>query len=370
MRSGRALGFGKMGRKENGDGGSFACETTSVPIFPVFLCDTTPSPFSPPPVPTPDDHHETLTALVPLDHAGRRFDQALAELFPQFSRSRLAAWIKDGNALLDGRTLRPRDAVQGGETVSLTVVREVHGSDAPEDLPLTLLHQDADVLVVDKPVGLVVHPGAGNPTGTLVNALLHHFPELSLLPRAGIVHRLDKDTSGALIVARTLEAHTSLVAQLAERSIHRRYEAVVLGVLVAGGTVDAPIGRHPHDRLRMAVVEDGKQAVTHYRVRARYRAHTRLQVDLETGRTHQIRVHMAHIGHPLLGDAPYGGGRRLPKGASPELVEALRGFRRQALHAERVEFAHPASGAPVVAESPRPADLAALIRTLAADTPG
>ena len=310
---------------------------------------------------------ETLTATVALEHAGLRFDQALAALFPQFSRSRLTGWIRDGHALLDGRVPRPRDVVRGGETVSVRVQRTVQGHDRPEAIPLSLLHEDAAVLVVDKPVGLVVHPGAGNPTGTLVNALLHRFPELAALPRAGIVHRLDKDTSGALIVARTLEAHTALVAQLAERSIHRRYEAVVLGVLVAGGTVDAPIGRHPHDRLRMAVVEDGKPAVTHYRVRARYRAHTRIQADLETGRTHQIRVHLAHVGHPLLGDGAYGGARRPPKGAAPELVALLQGFRRQALHAERVAFAHPVSGEPVAATSPRPADLAALIAELERD---
>jgi len=312
----------------------------------------------------------TLQAQVPEAAAGERLDKVLAELFPEYSRSRLAAWIKAGDVLLDGRAARPRDAVRGGETVQVQARLAAVTHSAPQPIALTLLYEDAEVLVVDKPAGLVVHPGAGNPHGTLVNALLHRDPALETLPRAGIVHRLDKDTSGALIVARTPRAHAALVEQLAAREIHRQYEAVANGVLVAGGSVDAPLDRHPVDRLKRAVVEGGKPAVTHYRVRERYRAHTRLECRLETGRTHQIRVHLAHVRHPLVGDPLYGGTPRLPKAATPALAEAIRGFRRQALHAERVQFAHPVTGATVVAESRRPADLEHLIAVLREDAQG
>jgi 23S rRNA pseudouridine1911/1915/1917 synthase len=307
------------------------------------------------------------SARVPMALAGQRLDAAMASMFPEFSRSRLAAWIKDGAAQLDGRPAQPRAAVRGGEEVRIDAQLEPVSSAGPEPIPLSLLHVDEHLLVVDKPPGLVVHPGAGNPTGTLVNALLHFDPALAALPRAGIVHRLDKDTSGCLLVARTLQAHAALVAQLAERDIHRQYEAVVVGALVAGGTVDAPIDRHASDRLKMTVRAGGRPAVTHYRLRQRFRAHSLLQVQLETGRTHQIRVHMAHIRHPIVGDPLYGGGLRLPKGASDALVEALRSFQRQALHAERLAFEHPLSGEPIVAEAPRPADLQRLVEALAAD---
>lgn len=310
---------------------------------------------------------EVRELILPIECAGLRFDQALAEALPEFSRSRLAAWIKAGDALIEGRTGKPKEPVNGGERVRLTVRMETVEHAAPQDIALDLLYQDADLLVVNKPAGLVVHPGAGNPAGTLVNALLHFDERLNALPRAGIIHRLDKDTSGALVIARTPQAHASLVEQLAAREVHRQYECVVYGVLVAGGTVDAPLDRHPVDRLRRAVVEDGKPAVTHYRVRQRFRAHTLLQVNLETGRTHQIRVHMAHIRHPLLGDPLYGGGLKLPKGASPEFIEALRAFKRQALHAERIAFAHPRSGESIDVEAPRPADLQVLLDALAAD---
>ena len=310
---------------------------------------------------------EVRELTLPIECAGLRFDQALAEALPEFSRSRLAAWIKAGDALIEGRTAKPKEPVNGGERVRLTVRLETVEHAAPQDIALDLLYQDADLLVVNKPAGLVVHPGAGNPAGTLVNALLHFDERLNALPRAGIIHRLDKETSGALVIARTPQAHASLVEQLAAREVHRQYECVVYGVLVAGGTVDAPLDRHPVDRLRRAVVEDGKPAVTHYRVRQRFRAHTHLQVNLETGRTHQIRVHMAHIRHPLMGDPLYGGGLKLPKGASPEFIEALRAFKRQALHAERIAFAHPRSGETIDVEAPRPADLQALLDALAAD---
>ena len=306
-------------------------------------------------------------AVVPDSAAGRRLDQVIAELFPEHSRSRLAGWIKSGDVLLDGARVRPRDAVHGGERIEVAAVDSVQTVAEAEDIPLQILHEDAHLLVLDKPAGLVVHPGAGNPGGTLMNALLHHDPALERLPRAGIVHRLDKDTSGVMVVARTLQAHTALVAQLSARYVHRQYLAVVVGALVSGGTVDAPIDRHPRDRLKMGVREDGKPAVTHYRLRERFRAHTALECRLETGRTHQIRVHMAHLKHPIVGDPLYGGSLRLPKGASDTLVAALRGFRRQALHAQVLEFEHPVGGAPLRCEAPLPDDLLGLLAALRED---
>jgi 23S rRNA pseudouridine1911/1915/1917 synthase len=306
-------------------------------------------------------------AVVPDEAAGRRFDAVLAELFPEYSRSRLSEWIKSGDALLDGRPVRPRDPVRGGEAVTLTVVLEVQTLAAPEDIALDILYEDDAVFVLDKPAGLVVHPGAGNPDGTLVNALLHRDPALANLPRAGIVHRLDKDTSGVMVVARTLPAHTALVEQLSARGVHRQYLAVVVGALVSGGTANAPIDRHPRDRIRMAVRDDGKDAITHYRLRERFRAHTALECRLETGRTHQIRVHMAHLKHPIVGDPLYGGPVKLPRGATPDLIERLRGFKRQALHAETLEFAHPISGEPIRCTAPVPADLRSLMDALRDD---
>ncbi len=306
-------------------------------------------------------------AQVPFEAAGQRVDRVVAELFPEYSRSRLSEWIKAGQLTLDGRELRPRDAVRGGEEVVLQAELDAATNAQPEAIALSVLHEDEHLLVIDKPAGLVVHPGAGNPAGTLVNALLHHDSKLALLPRAGIVHRLDKETSGALIVARTLEAHTALVAQLAAREVHRQYVAIVNGRLIAGGTVDAPLDRHPIDRLRRAVREDGKPAVTHYRVRERYRIHSLIECVLETGRTHQIRVHMAHVRHPLVGDGLYGGSLRLPRGASEATVAALRGFRRQALHAERVAFTHPIHGDALDIAAPAPADFEALAAALRAD---
>lgn len=309
-----------------------------------------------------------LQAIVPDSSAGRRFDAVLAELFPDYSRSRLSAWIKSGDALLDGHQARPRDPVRGGETLTLSVVLDIQTHSEPEDIPLDVLYEDAHVFVIDKPAGLVVHPGAGNPAGTLVNALLHRDPSLNALPRAGIVHRLDKDTSGVMVVARTLPAHTALVEQLSSREVHRQYLAVVVGALVSGGTANLPIDRHPRDRIRMAVRDDGRDAVTHYRLRERFRAHTLLECRLETGRTHQIRVHMAHLKHPIVGDPMYGGPLKLPKGATAELVEALRGFKRQALHAETLEFAHPITGEPVRCTAAVPADMQQLVAELRADT--
>jgi 23S rRNA pseudouridine1911/1915/1917 synthase len=309
-----------------------------------------------------------LQATVPDSAAGRRFDAVLAELFPDYSRSRLAGWIKSGDALLDGREVRPRDPVRGGETVTLNAALEVQTHSEPEDIALDVLYEDEHVIVINKPPGLVVHPGAGNPAGTLVNALLHRDPSLNTLPRAGIVHRLDKDTSGVMVVARTLQAHTALVEQLSSREVHRQYLAVVVGSLVSGGTANAPIDRHPRDRIRMAVREEGRDAVTHFRLRERFRAHTLLECRLETGRTHQIRVHMAHLKHPIVGDPLYGGPLKLPKGATETLIAELRGFKRQALHAEKLEFIHPVSGEPVRCSAPIPTDMRLLIDALHEDT--
>ncbi len=311
---------------------------------------------------------EILIARVPSEAAGQRFDQVLANLFPDYSRSLLSRWIKSGQALLDGREVRPSHSVSGHEQVELRAEAQRQGRDLPQAIELNLLYQDEDVLVIDKPAGRVVHPGAGNRDGTLVNALLHFDPELDRLPRAGIVHRLDKDTSGVMMVARSLRAHTRLVEQLSERTVSRQYLAVVRGTLVAGGTVDAPIDRHRGDRLKMAVVGGGREAVTHYRVAERYRAHTALECKLETGRTHQIRVHMAYLRHPLVGDPVYGGSLQLPAGASEELIEALRGFRRQALHAQRLSFVHPGSNEEMSFEAAVPEDLLDLMAVLRRDT--
>ena len=311
---------------------------------------------------------QILNANIPDAAAGRRFDQVLAELFPDYSRSRLSSWIKSGAVRLDGEEVIPRHIVRGGEAVTLEVKPEREIGALGEDIALDIRYEDADVIVVNKPAGLVVHPGAGNPGGTLQNALLHHDPKLAEVPRGGIVHRLDKDTSGLMVVARSMRAHTTLVEQLSERDVHRQYAAVVYGKMVAGGSIDAAIGRHPRDRLKQAVREDGRHALTHYRVRERFRSLTLIECRLETGRTHQIRVHMAHARHPLVGDPQYGGGLRLPKGATPGLVEALRGFRRQALHAERLEFAHPADGRTIAVEAELPADMASLVEALREDT--
>jgi 23S rRNA pseudouridine1911/1915/1917 synthase len=313
----------------------------------------------------PERIERTLT--VPDTHAGERLDQALAALWPEFSRSRLKAWIEAGAVQVDGSSRRPRDRLLGGESVTLSAELATDGAAEPQAIPLHVVHSDRHVLVVDKPAGLVVHPGAGNPDRTLQNALLAHDAELATLPRAGIVHRLVKDTSGLLIVARTLAAHAALVRMLEAREIHREYEAVCRGVMTAGGTVDAPIDRHPTDRVRMTVRQSGREAVTHYRVIRRYRAHTHVRVQLETGRTHQIRVHLAHAGYPLVGDPVYGGRLAMPRGASESLREFLRAFPRQALHAARLELAHPVTGKPLECVAPRPADLDGLLAALQVD---
>ncbi len=296
-----------------------------------------------------------------------RLDVALAALHPEHSRARLQAWTRAGAVRVDGRTVKPNYRIQGGELVELDVELEAATVAAPEAIELSILYEDAELFVLNKPAGLVVHPAPGNPDGTLQNALLHRDPALAALPRAGIVHRLDKLTSGVMVVARTLEAHTALVRQLQARTVAREYRALVHGALVAGETIDAPIGRHPRDRKRMAVVEAGRPAVTHYRVARRFRDFSLLNVKLETGRTHQIRVHLTHVGHPLVGDPVYGGRPRLPAGASDRLISKLSAFRRQALHARHLAFDHPTSGAPVSCSAPWPEDMMGLLAAMEAD---
>lgn len=309
----------------------------------------------------------SMTASVAPESGGQRLDQVAAQLFPDFSRSRLQGWIKDGCLTMDGRSVRPRDTVYGGEKLVLDAEREVQGDWQPEAIALDVIYEDQALMVINKPAGLVVHPAAGHQDGTLLNALLHHAPELAKVPRAGIVHRLDKDTTGLMVVAKTLEAQTDLVAQLQARSVTREYEAVVVGVMTAGGKVDEPIARHGTNRQKMAVMVGGKQAVSHYRVITRFRAHTHVRVKLETGRTHQIRVHMSYIHFPLIGDQTYGGRMRIPAGATPKLIETLRGFPRQALHARRLELQHPDDGRTMSWEVPLPADMLNLLALLRED---
>ncbi len=302
------------------------------------------------------------------EHAGRRIDQVLAELLPAFSRSRLQAWIEQGRVLIDGRKPRPKDRVQGAEQVRVEPRVDASGECLPQPIPLQIVFEDEHLIVVDKPAGLVVHPAAGHPDGTLQNALLHYDARLGELPRCGIVHRLDKDTTGLMVVARSLLAHRSLVAQLKTRSVKRDYRALVAGMPRASGRVDAPIGRHPTRRTAMAVVAGGRPALSDYSVLVRYRRHSLLSVQLQTGRTHQIRVHMAHLRHPLVGDPLYGGGSRTAADeASPALAAALRTFPRQALHAIGLGLAHPASGEPMHWQVPMVADLAALCALLQQD---
>jgi 23S rRNA pseudouridine1911/1915/1917 synthase len=311
----------------------------------------------------------THALTLPPQSAGLRFDQALARALPQYSRARLKEWIEAGAVQVDGRPLRPKDKVLGGEQVRLEAHLSVHSEVAAEAMPLAVVYQDRALLVIDKPAGLVVHPGAGNAAHTLQNALLALDPKLGLVPRAGLVHRLDKDTSGLLVVARIPEAHTALVAALAARAITREYLAICSGVMTGGGTIDEPIGRHRTQRTRMAVRADGRPSVTHYRVVRRFAAHTLVRVQLETGRTHQIRVHLAHAGFPLVGDPVYGGRRRLPAGCPPALMAALNAFRRQALHAASLKLAHPLSGKPMAWEAPLPPDMQSLLTALESAAP-
>jgi 23S rRNA pseudouridine1911/1915/1917 synthase len=305
---------------------------------------------------------------IPAELAGLRLDSALARLLPQHSRTRIKGWIEDGAVLVGRRLLKPRDLVEAGAHVRLQISGESPTPIVlPEAIALRVVHEDADLLVIDKPAGLVVHPGAGNPSHTLQNALLGWDARLARLPRAGLLHRLDKDTSGLLVVARSPEAQTSLSRQLMARTMSREYLAVCVGVMTGGGTIDAPIGRNRSDRLRMAVRESGRPAVTHYRVLERYRAHTYLSVRLETGRTHQIRLHLSHQKYPIVGDPVYGGRFAQPRGAAPALIDTLRAFRRQALHAASLGFDHPRTGKRLALSTPVPEDFRRLLLALRDD---
>jgi 23S rRNA pseudouridine1911/1915/1917 synthase len=310
---------------------------------------------------------EIFEAIIPENWAGERVDQALAKLFTDYSRSRLQTWLKEGQILVNGEIKRSKDKVLGGEQVKLTVVLSSENVWEAEPIPLNVVYEDEHILVINKPATMVVHPAAGNFTGTMLNALLHHAPELEAIPRAGIVHRLDKQTSGLLVVARTLTAQKLLVEQLQERTFLREYDAIVAGLMTAGSTIDAPIGRHPISRKKMAVNERGKTAITHYRINERYRSFTKLTVKLETGRTHQIRVHMAHVRHPLLGDPVYGGRFQLPAGCDEDFEQALRKFKRQALHARHLGLIHPASNEFIEWEVDVPEDMLMLQDALRLD---
>ncbi|WP_281560146.1 23S rRNA pseudouridine(1911/1915/1917) synthase RluD [Thalassomonas sp. RHCl1] len=307
--------------------------------------------------------------VVPESCLGKRLDQTLAEMFPDYSRSRLKEWILAGQVTVNGDVItRAREKMFGGEHIAINAEIEAEVRFDPQDIPLNIVYEDDDILVINKPAGLVVHPGAGNPDGTVLNALLHHCPELEIVPRAGIVHRLDKDTTGLMVVAKTIAAQTNLVEALQAREITREYEAIANGLMTAGGVVDEPIGRHATKRTHMAVTFSGRPSVTHYRVLEKYRLHTRLRLRLETGRTHQIRVHMAHITHPLVGDPVYGGRPRPPKNATDDLREVLRSFKRQALHAAMLSLYHPITGEQMTWHADIPEDFAYLTQVLREDT--
>jgi 23S rRNA pseudouridine1911/1915/1917 synthase len=311
---------------------------------------------------------QVIDLEIPPELAGTRLDSALARLLPQHSRTRIKGWIEEGAVLMGRQRSRPRDLVEAGARIRVQITAdEPRGEIEAEAIELRVAHEDKDVLVIDKPAGLVVHPGAGNPRHTLQNALLAHDPKLAQLPRAGLIHRLDKDTSGLLVIARTAEAQTSLARQLMARTMSREYLTVCVGVMTGGGTIDAPIGRNHSDRLRMAVRGSGRPAVTHYRVLERFRAHSYLTVQLETGRTHQIRLHLSHLKYPVVGDPVYGGRFAQPKGAAQSLVDTLRGFKRQALHAATLGFDHPRTGKRLVLNSPVPNDFAKLLLALRDD---
>jgi 23S rRNA pseudouridine1911/1915/1917 synthase len=311
---------------------------------------------------------QPIELTIPPELAGERLDSALARLLPAHSRSRIKGWIEAGAVRVGRAPCKPRDRVEAGSRVRIEAAPpSVLHPIEPEAIDLDVVYEDRDVLIIDKPAGLVVHPGAGNPRHTLQNALLAFDARLAELPRAGLIHRLDKDTSGLLVVARTPEAQTSLTRQLMARSVSREYVAVVAGAMTGGGTIDEPIARHRVDRLRMAVRAAGREAITHYRIAERFRAHTYVRVKLETGRTHQIRLHLAHIKYPIIGDPVYGGRLAMPRGAAPPLIEALRGFKRQALHAQSLGFLHPRTGKALAATRPVPHDFGRLLQALRED---
>ncbi|UTZ40391.1 23S rRNA pseudouridine(1911/1915/1917) synthase RluD [Vibrio campbellii] len=310
-----------------------------------------------------------LTNTVKDSQLGQRLDQAIAELFADFSRSRLKEWLLAGKVQVNGEVVtKPRTRVMGGEEITLQAELEDEERWEAQDIPLDIVYEDEDIIVINKPRDFVVHPGAGTPDGTVLNALLHHYPDIAEVPRAGIVHRLDKDTTGLMVVAKTVPAQTRLVRALQKRNITREYEAIAIGRMTAGGKVDKPIGRHSTKRTLMAVAPMGKPAVTHYRVAEHFREHTRIRLRLETGRTHQIRVHMSYLQHPLLGDTAYGGRARIPTGASGELTEMIRGFDRQALHAVMLRFDHPVTGEELEFHAPVPDDMIEMTEALRKDT--
>ena len=318
-----------------------------------------------------DNHTSEVTATrlslqFQLDESylGQRIDQVAALIWNDYSRERLKQWLKDGHLLVNGNSVKPKYKCEGDEVLTLNVELEAQTRSLPEDIPLNIIYEDDEILVINKPVGMVVHPGAGNSTGTLVNALLHHYPKSSELARAGLVHRIDKDTSGLLVVAKSLEAQFSLSKQLAKKSVYRIYDVVVYGNIIAGGTIDEPIKRHPVDRVKMTVLPGGKDAVTHYNVKDRFQHFTRVQARLETGRTHQIRVHFSYIGYGLVGDQVYMPRVRLPAGSSELLADTLRGFKRQALHAAKLGLVHPKTGEDMMFEAPWPEDFAQLVDVL------
>ena len=318
-----------------------------------------------------DNHTSSSTATrlslqFQLDetYLGQRIDQVAATIWSDFSREKLKQWLKEGYLLVNGNSVKPKYKCEGFELLTLEVELEAQTRSLPEDIPLDIVYEDDDIIVVNKPVGMVVHPGAGNSSGTLVNALLHHYPKSAELTRAGLVHRIDKDTSGLLVVAKNLEAQFSLSKQLAKKTVYRVYDLIVYGNVIAGGTVDEPIKRHPVDRVKMAVLPGGKDAVTHYNVKERFQHFTRIQARLETGRTHQIRVHFSYIGFGLVGDPVYMPRVRVPAGATELLDETLRGFRRQALHAAELGLKHPRTGEEMLFKAPWPADFATLVDVL------
>lgn len=314
---------------------------------------------------------ETIVAdfVIQAAQEGKRLDQVLTELLEVHSRGRVQSWIDAGQVTLNGKVVAPKQRLWEGDAIHVSVVLAVETEAEGEDIALTIVHADEAVIVINKPAGLVVHPGAGVRKGTLMNALLYHYPELAHVPRAGIVHRLDKDTTGLMVVARTVEAHTALVAALQARDVKRTYAAVTQGVMRASGRLDTAMGRHPRNRVKMAVLDEGKQAITHYQILERFFAHTYIRCDLETGRTHQIRVHMAHLGYPLLGDRLYGASLTKLKGLQPDTITAIQSFPRQALHATELAFAHPTTQAWMTFHAPLPPDMADLLVLLRKDIP-
>jgi 23S rRNA pseudouridine1911/1915/1917 synthase len=311
--------------------------------------------------------HRQIT--LPDELVGLRLDQALSKLLTGYSRTQIQDWIKSHEITVNGKPAKTKDVVIGGESIEVNAQLKAQPAWEAQAIDLDVIYEDDALLIINKPIGMVVHPGSGNSNNTLLNALLHHAPQLKDLPRAGIIHRLDKDTSGLLVVAKTAEALTDLSTQLKNRTVSRIYQAIIFGILTSGGTVDEPIARHPMQRKRMAVMDTGRPSVTHFRVMEKYRNHTRVKVKLETGRTHQIRVHMAHIQHPLLGDPVYGGRLQLPKGATPPLVDILRKFKRQALHAYELGLIHPVTREAMTWRAPLPQDMLELIEILRNDTP-